>query len=92
MPISTVRDLAIIVLAVQSFVLGLLLIVLAVQIWFLIRLVRRELGPLLESARKTAENVRHTSRAVGGPLGSAARVGAVLGIARRFYRLIKRTG
>jgi len=61
---STVRDLAIIVLAVESIVVGVLLAVLILQIRDLIKLLEEEVRPILDSARKTVGTMQGTANVV----------------------------
>ena len=59
--LPTIRDLAIILLAVEFLIIGGLLIVLVWQIWRLVRLLESEIKPLLDSANDTVNTVRGTS-------------------------------
>ncbi len=56
-----VRDLAIILLAVESLVVGVLLIVLIWEVRNLARLLREEIKPILDSADETVRTVRGTT-------------------------------
>ena len=71
-----VRDIAIIVLAFESLVVGLLLILLIIQMRRLAKLLQEELKPILDSADETASTVRGTasfvSNAFVSPLIRAA--------------------
>ncbi len=58
---SFVRDLAIILLAVESLVVGVVLIILVWEIRNLAKLLREEIKPILESADETARTVRGTT-------------------------------
>jgi ABC-type uncharacterized transport system permease subunit len=58
---ATARDVAIIVLAAESILVGLALIFLIFQINSLIRLLKTEIKPLLESANETASTLRGTT-------------------------------
>ncbi len=59
--VAIIRDIAIIVLAVESLVVGALLIVLILQMRGLTRMLQEEVQPILESARETATTVRGTT-------------------------------
>jgi hypothetical protein len=59
--VSFVRDLAIILLAVESLVVGVVLIVLVWEVRNLAKLLREEIKPILESADETARTVRGTT-------------------------------
>ncbi|MBI3913425.1 MAG: hypothetical protein HY327_04465 [Chloroflexi bacterium] len=56
-----VRDLAIVLLAVESLVIGVVLIVLLIEVRNLIRLLRDEVKPILSSADETVRTVRGTT-------------------------------
>ncbi|MGQ9490832.1 MAG: hypothetical protein ACUVR4_09410 [Anaerolineae bacterium] len=55
------RDIAIIVLAIESIVIGILLAVLVVQVIRLVRLLREEVLPILNSTQETVSTVRGTA-------------------------------
>jgi len=59
--VAFVRDLAIILLAVESLVVGVLLIVLIWEVRNLARLLREEIKPILDSADETVRTVRGTT-------------------------------
>jgi len=71
-----VRDIAIIVLAFESLVVGFLLILLIIQMRRLAKLLREEVKPILDSANETVSTVRGTasfvSEAFVSPLITAA--------------------
>lgn len=85
---STVRDLFIIVLAFESLVTGTLLVVLIYQLITLIRMLRDDLRPMIESTNETLNTVRGTatfvSQRVTKPAiaasGYAAGIGRSLGV------------
>jgi len=62
------RDIAIIVLAVESIVIGVLLSVLVIQVIRLVRLLREEIIPILNSTRETVGTVRGTASFVSDHL------------------------
>lgn len=55
------RDIAIIVLAVESIVIGILLAALVIQVIRLVRLLREEVLPILNSTQETVSTVRGTA-------------------------------
>ncbi|MGQ9517510.1 MAG: hypothetical protein ACUVWB_08025 [Anaerolineae bacterium] len=59
--LGNIRDVAIIILAILSIVIGVLLIVLLVQLQRLIKLLREEIRPILNSAGETVGTVRGTT-------------------------------
>jgi hypothetical protein len=61
MNLSSVRDLSIIILALESLVVGVLLGVLIVQVTRLVRLLRDEVMPILYSTQETLGTIRGTT-------------------------------
>jgi hypothetical protein len=61
---ATVRDIAIIIIAVQSIVIGLLIAVLIWQIWRLVKIVQTEVRPIIEDTKATVQTVRGTAEFV----------------------------
>ena len=59
--VATVRDSAIIMLALESLIIGVLLSVLLWQLRNLSRMLEEEVKPLLDSANETVGTVRGTS-------------------------------
>jgi len=59
--VALIRDIAIIVLAMESLIIGGLLVVLLLQIRGLTRMLQEEVQPILESTRETASTVRGTT-------------------------------
>jgi hypothetical protein len=55
------RDIAIIILAVESIVIGALLAVLVIQVIRLIKMLREEVLPILNSTQETVSTVRGTA-------------------------------
>lgn len=58
---ATIRDIAIIIIALQSIVIGVLLGVLIWQVWRLIKMVQNEIKPILTDAQETVNTVRGTT-------------------------------
>ncbi len=63
-----VRDLAIIILAIESLVIGVVLIVLIWEVRNLAKLLREEIKPILDSADETVRTVRGTTTFVSETL------------------------
>ncbi len=59
--VALIRDIAIILLAVESLVIGAILIVRARQIRGLTKMLEEEIQPILESTKETATTVRGTT-------------------------------
>ena len=62
--LETARDVAIILLAVQSIVIGVLLIILLLQLRSLARMLQEEVKPILATAQDTVGTVRGTTTVV----------------------------
>jgi len=58
---AVIRDIAIIVLALETIVIGVLLALLLWQVRTLVVLLRDEIHPLLDNAQQTSETVRATT-------------------------------
>lgn len=61
---ATVRDIAIIIIAVQSILIGLLIAVLIWQIWRLVKIIQTEVMPIIEDTKSTVNTVRGTAEFV----------------------------
>ena len=59
--LTFVRDLAIVLLAVESLVIGIVLIILILEVRSLARFLRNEIKPILNSADDTVRTVRGTT-------------------------------
>jgi hypothetical protein len=59
--LASVRDLAIILLALESLVIGVVLVVLILEIRNLAKLLREEIKPIVDSADETVRTVRGTT-------------------------------
>ncbi len=99
-PVATqvVRDIAIVLVAVETFLIGLALIILLFQIQVLIQVLRDEVQPLLHAVNDTASTVRGTtefmSHTVVSPIikfaGFTSAVGQVLGNVRGVVKATRR--
>ena len=58
---GTARDIAIIVLALESIVIGVLLAILVVQVIRLVRMLKEEVMPILRNTQDTVSTVRGTA-------------------------------
>jgi len=58
---AQIRDIAIIMLAIQSLMIGLVLVVLIVQLARLINLLNNEIKPILDSTNETVSHLRGTT-------------------------------
>jgi hypothetical protein len=92
--VGKIRDVFIIVMALESLLIGAALIVLMVQISSLINLLQNEVRPILQSTTETVNNLRGTAEFLGenvvqpviklnGYLAGLQRVIELMGIKRR---------
>jgi len=58
---ATIRDLAIILLALQTLVVNILLGILIWQVWRMVKLLDREIKPMIEDTQDTLGTVRGTA-------------------------------
>jgi hypothetical protein len=59
--VATVRDVAIIFLALESIVIGIILVILIWEVRNLAKMLREDIKPVLQSADETARTVRGTT-------------------------------
>ena len=89
MHILIVRDIAIIVLALESIVIGVVLALLLWQVRSLTRLLQEEIKPILDSARQTVGTVKGTTNLVSETIVSPAiKVGSLFAGVRRTWEVI----
>jgi len=72
MTLQMVRDVAIVILALESIVVGIVLVLLLWQIRNLTRLLQDEIKPMLDSARQTIGTVKGTTSLVSETIISPA--------------------
>lgn len=58
---ATLRDIAIIVLAIQTLLVNILLGVLIWQVWRLVKIIQTEVKPIIEDTQETVSTVRGTT-------------------------------
>lgn len=90
--VACVRDVAIIVLVLETFVVTLLMLVLVLLFSQLVTTIRQEIMPILRSAKRTVDTVQGTTTfvtdSVVAPIISAA--GLVSGVRHTLMTLISR--
>ena len=59
--VATVRDVAIIFLALESIVIGIILVILIWEVRNLAKMLREDIKPIIQSADETARTVRGTT-------------------------------
>jgi len=67
---TAVRDVAIIVLAVESIIVGILLGILTIQVYKLVKLLREEVKPMLEATQETVGTHSRFPQRASGITGS----------------------
>jgi hypothetical protein len=93
-PTDRIRDIFIIVVAFETFVVGVALIVLLIQLASLINLLQNEVRPILEATSETVRTLRGTAQFLGesvvdpviklnGYLASLQRVLELMGVKRK---------
>ena len=70
------RDIAIILLALETIIIGVILLLLLWQVRLLVILLRDEVKPILKDAQETTKTVQSTTRFVGKRVAKPA-VGAI---------------
>jgi hypothetical protein len=88
---GVVRDILIILLALESLVLVGLMVVLVIQMMLLVRLMREEVQPLITSAQETINSARGTTQFVSRKIvtPTAAAAGNIAQVRRMFQVLFK---
>ena len=72
MSLDSARDIAIVVLAVESIIIGIVLVLLLWQVRQLVSLLQREVKPILDSAKQTLGTVKGTTSIVSETVVSPA--------------------
>lgn len=90
MTLAYVRDIAIILLAAFSLMVGLLLAILALQVYSLVRLVKTEMRLILTNTRETLDALKGGSHALGPPVSTLLRIGAVVGMVKGLASRVRR--
>jgi len=88
--VALLRDIAIVVVAFETLVIGLLAVVLILQVQALIGLLRDEIRPMLESVNDTVATVRGTTRFVSHHVVSPTiqAVGFLAGVRRVMQEIV----
>jgi len=91
-----IRDVFIIFLAIQSLLVGLVMIILIIQLAQLINLLQNEVKPILDSTNETVSNLRGTTEFLSDnlvePVMKANEYSASLRQLLLFLGLVRRTG
>jgi hypothetical protein len=88
---AAARDVAIIILAVESIIIGALLVFLIFQMQALARFLKEEIRPILESVNETASTVRGTTNFVSDTVVSPVmRAAGLVSALRRIIDVLTR--
>ena len=88
---AAARDVAIIILAVESIIIGALLAFLIFQVQALVRLLQEEIKPILDSVNETASTVRGTTNFVSDTVvAPVMRVAGLVSAIRRITDVLMR--
>jgi hypothetical protein len=91
--VARLRDISIILLAIESLFIGLALIILIVQIARLTNLIENEVKPILDSTNETVSNLRGTTRFLSDNLVEPViRLNELMAVLQRLLELLKMTG
>ncbi len=89
MTLDAIRDLAIIVLALESVVVGVILALLLLQVRSLTKLLQEQIKPMLDSMRQTVGTVKGTASIVSETLVTPAiKIGSLTAGARRTLEIL----
>jgi hypothetical protein len=91
--VARLRDISIILLAIESLFIGLALIILIVQIARLTNLIENEVKPILDSTNETVSNLRGTTKFLSDNLVEPViRLNELMAVLQRLLELLKMTG
>lgn len=62
---AVIRDIAIILLAIQTLIVNILLAVLIWQVWRMVKMMQGEVKPIIEDTQETLGSVRGTANFIG---------------------------
>lgn len=86
---SQVRDIFIIILALESFLIGAAMIILIVQLALLSNLLQNEIKPILASTKDTVQTVKGTSKFISEKAVSPiVTIGGLLAGGRKIFEII----
>jgi hypothetical protein len=91
--VARLRDIAIILLAIESLFIGLALIILIIQIARLTNLIETEVKPILDSTNETVSNLRGTTKFLSDNLVEPViKLNELMAVLQRLLVLLKMTG
>jgi hypothetical protein len=91
--VARLRDISIILLAIESLFIGLALIILIVQLARLTNLIENEVKPILDSTNETVSNLRGTTKFLSDNLVEPViKLNELMAVLQRLLVLLKMTG
>jgi hypothetical protein len=91
--VARLRDIAIILLAIESLFIGLALIILIIQIARLTNLIENEVKPILDSTNETVSNLRGTTKFLSDNLVEPViKLNELMAVLQRLLEILKMTG
>jgi hypothetical protein len=91
--VARLRDIAIILMAIESLFIGLALIILIIQIARLTNLIENEVKPILDSTNETVSNLRGTTKFLSDNLVEPViKLNELMAVLQRLLELLKMTG
>ncbi len=91
--VARLRDISIILMAIESLFIGLALIILIVQIARLTNLVENEVKPILDSTNETVSNLRGTTKFLSDNLVEPViKLNELMAVLQRLLVLLKMAG
>ncbi len=88
--LAQIRDVAIVILAVESILIGLILVVLVWELIRLMKFLRKELKPLIDEMHETTSTVKGTTEFLSEEIVSPAiKVSSTLAAARGVLKVLK---
>jgi uncharacterized membrane protein YqhA len=91
--VARLRDIAIILMAIESIVISLALVILIVQIARLTNLIENEVKPILDSTNETVSNLRGTTKFLSDNLVEPViKLNELMAILQRLSDILRLTG
>jgi len=86
---SQVRDIFIIILVMESFLIGAALVILIIQLALLSNLLQNEIRPILSSTKETIRTVKGTSQFISArAIRPIVSIGSILAGGRKLFEII----
>ena len=94
--LEAIRDVIIIFVAIFTLAANVLLIIMGWRLWQLVKGLKSDVDPILESVQRTSDTIRGTSTVVGdviiGPVAKAAAMGTAAATLARSLTTISQGG